>query len=406
MRQMSRLAAVLLAAILVSGGAYSEDQPAANPERERAFELYKQGKLVEAMPLLEKLSASNPKDAAVMESLGACVLGYAQTLSNPEIKKATRARARSILVKAQELGDHSDFLQVMLRQLPEDGSFSSFSDKKDVDEAMQAAEGDFARGDLEKARQGYMRAFLLDGKQYYAALFIGDTYYKQKHAAFAGQWFAQAINIDPNKETAYRYWGDALLADQRLDQARSKYIDAIIADPYNPTSWNGLKNWLTRTKETANWLKLQDGVAVTMKDGKTNVTLNSNLPGSLTAAWLIYGMNHSLWMTEKFKKEFPKESEYRHTLKEENEGLEMFIEALSNAKDKKQDKDSAALLNTLKRIQDGGFLEVFALLNRADAGLAQDYAAYREANREKIRRYFNELVLPKTPSWSLDAGSK
>jgi hypothetical protein len=52
-----------------------------------------------------------------------------------------------------------------------------------------------------------MRAFLLDGTQYYAALFIGDTYYKQQKPAFAGAWFAQAIGIDPNKETAYRYWG-------------------------------------------------------------------------------------------------------------------------------------------------------------------------------------------------------
>ncbi len=76
---------------------------------------------------------------------------------------------------------------------------------------MQQAEADFARGDLDKAREGYMRAYLLDPKQYYAALFMGDAYFKQHQPVFAGEWFSNAIKIDPNIETAYRYWGDALL---------------------------------------------------------------------------------------------------------------------------------------------------------------------------------------------------
>ncbi|MEJ7616397.1 MAG: hypothetical protein WKF30_05370 [Pyrinomonadaceae bacterium] len=28
----------------------------------------------------------------------------------------------------------------------------------------------------------------------------------------AGEWFAQAIAINQDRETAYRYWGDALMA--------------------------------------------------------------------------------------------------------------------------------------------------------------------------------------------------
>jgi predicted Zn-dependent protease len=182
---------LICAALMSAGRALAEDEAKSNPKRGPAFELYKQGKMVDAMPLLEELAAENPKDIAVMESWGSSVLSYAQTLSDVDSRKKARIRARSILLKAQALGDTSDFLQTLLRELPEDGSFSAFSDKKDVDEAMQQAEADFARGDLERARQGYMRAHLLDPKQYYAALFIGDTFFKQHQPAFAGEWFAQ-----------------------------------------------------------------------------------------------------------------------------------------------------------------------------------------------------------------------
>jgi tetratricopeptide (TPR) repeat protein len=273
------LVPVLLAfAVCAPLAVIAADQPKSSPERDHAFELFREGKMVDAMPLLEELAAKNPQDVAVTEYWGAAVLGYAQTLTNPELKKKSRARARTILLQAQALGDQSDLLRTLLRDLPEDGSFAAYSDKKEVDEAMQQAEADFARGDLEKARQAYMRAYLLDPSNYYSALFIGDTYFQQKQAAFAAEWFLQATRIDPNKETAFRYWGDALLAAGRLDEARSKYIEAIIADPYNQTSWNGLRNWLNRSKSNLTWIRLKDGVAVELKDGKTNITLDSSLP--------------------------------------------------------------------------------------------------------------------------------
>lgn len=401
--QSLRVLSLFIALVAASNTVWGQEPPKRDPQRDHAFELYNQGKMVEAMPLLENLSAENPTDIVLMESWGACVLGYAQTLSDVDLKKKARVRARTILLKAQALGDNSDFLQTLLRDLPEDGSFSAFSDKKEVDDAMQAAEADFARGDLEKARQGYMRAFLLDGTQYYAALFIGDTYYKQQKPAFAGPWFAQAIRIDPNRETAYRYWGDALLRDQRLDEARSKYIDAILADPYNATSWNGLKNWVARTKVSPNWLKLKDGVSVGDKDGKTNITVDGSLSSNLSAAWLAYGMNRALWMNQKFKQEFPQESAYRHSLKEECEGLQVFLEVAGNMKDEKHpkqklDEESRLLIEQLAKIKQAGLVEPFALLNRADNGIAQDYPGYREAHREAIRRYLDEFVVPKTPT--------
>ena len=52
------------------------DEAKSTPDRSRAFELYQQGKMVEAMPILEELAAENPKDIAVIESWGVSVLGY------------------------------------------------------------------------------------------------------------------------------------------------------------------------------------------------------------------------------------------------------------------------------------------------------------------------------------------
>ena len=383
--------ALLLTSALTSGQA--------NPERDHAFELYQRGKMVDAMPLLEKLAADNPKDFSLMEAWGVSVLNYAQTLSDLDLRKKARARAHSILLKAQQLGDTSDLLQTLLRSLPSDGSFTAFSQKQEVEVAMQQGEADFARGDLDRARQGYLRAYLLDPQQYYAALFIGDSYFKQQQPVFAGEWFSTANKIDPNIETAYRYWGDALMGEGELEEARTRYIEAVIADPYNANSWMGVKNWLTRTRLQLNWLKLKDRVAVEVKDGKTNVTLDSSLSKDDPAlgGWLSYGMSRALWMREKFSKEYPNESSYRHSLREETEALHVFIAVVREVSAKQKRDLSGTDLDTLAKIEQAGLLEPFVLLNRADDGVAKDYPGYRAENRDKIKQYLNEFVVPKTP---------
>ena len=385
-------------ALVSAQAGFAQNAAPSNPERAHAFELYKQGKMVDAMPLLEKLSADNPKDIAVLESWGVSVLSYAQTLDDLELRKKARARSYVILMKAQSLGDNSDLLQTILRSLPADGSFTAFSQKSAVDAAMQAAEADFARGDLDKAREGYMRAYLLDPKQYFAALFMGDAYFKQHQPVFAGEWFSNAIKIDPNIETAYRYWGDTLLGQGKLDEARTQYIEAVVADPYNATSWGGLKNWTDRTKLQLNWLKLKDGARVDVKDGKTSLTLDPSLNKDGMAAWIIYGATRSSWMKDKFVKQFPKESTYRHSLPEETEALHLAITVVRESAEKDKRDLSGTDWGTLAAIEKAGLLEPFILLNRADNGIAVDYERYRAANRDNIREYLDQFVVPKTPT--------
>jgi tetratricopeptide (TPR) repeat protein len=172
-----------------------------NPERQHALDVYHGGKFVEAMPLLEKLAADNPSDVVVKEAWAFSVMAYAATLSDADLRKKARVRARSIALEAKKLGDSSYLLQSVLA-LPGDGSEPAFSDRKEVDDAMKAAEANFSRGDLDKARDGYLRAFVLDSKNYAAALFIGDVYFKQHENGSACEWFERAIQIDPDRETA------------------------------------------------------------------------------------------------------------------------------------------------------------------------------------------------------------
>jgi Tfp pilus assembly protein PilF len=97
-----------------------------------------------------------------------------------------------------------------------------------VDDVMKAAEAHFSRGDLDQARDGYLHALLLEPTNYEATLFMGDTYFKQEQQASAGEWFARAVEINPHRETAFRYCGDSLSTVGKSVEAREKYIRAII----------------------------------------------------------------------------------------------------------------------------------------------------------------------------------
>lgn len=372
--------------------------PQSDPDRKAAFDIYKEGKMVQAMPLLEKLAAKYPKDLAVWEAWGVSELGYSQTLADPESRRKARITARTTLLKAKDLGDNSNLLQTLLGMLPEDGGNVTFSSRQEVNEIMQTAEADFSRGDLDKARDGYIHASLLDPTLYEAPLFTGDVLFKQHKSDSAGEWFARAIEIDPNRETAYRYWGDALVSLGDMRGAREKFIQSVIADPYGRNSWMGLRQWTDHVKVTLNWVRLQDKSAVTQKDDThINITLDSGTAKDDPAGvgWTAYAISRAAWRGDTFKKEFPNEPQYRHTMREEADALHMMVTVLARPENSaKLDPSLAALI----KIDQAGFLEPFALLNRADKDIAQDYPPYRHAHRDVLYRYFDELVVPKAPT--------
>jgi hypothetical protein len=61
-------------------------------------------------------------------------------------------------------------------------------------------------------------------------------------------------------------------------EARSKLIEAIVAEPYNRSSWSGLANWLKQNNLDLHRIRLHDHVTPIEKDDNTvEVTLDPHL---------------------------------------------------------------------------------------------------------------------------------
>jgi tetratricopeptide (TPR) repeat protein len=365
--------------------------------RQRAQQLYDEHRLVEAMPLFEKIVAMKPESSVYHERLGFCILGYAGTLTDREAERKQRVRARQELLRSKELGGKSNLLLVLLEGLPEDGGRNEFSSRKEVDEAIREGEAAFGRGDMDAAAKAYRRALVLDPKSYEAALFLGDVYFKQQKWDAAGEWFAAAVQINPDIETAHRYWGDALMNAGKQTEARARFIEAVIAAPYARASWVGIVQWAQRQNLTLTHPRIASPNAMTDKEGKTNITIDSD---SLNAKdgrqhWMLYEMSRQAWKVATFKEKFPSEKEYRHTLQEEAESLGMVAQFVAEDVKKKKIKQLDPALASLLKLHEAGLIEAFVLLAKPDAGIAKDYEAYRKENREKLRKYLEEWVVPK-----------
>src|SRR5258706_12411983 len=114
----------------------------------------------------------------------------------------------------------------------------------------------------------------------------------------AGELFTKANKIDPDRETAYRYWGDALLEYGKDDEARAKFIEAIVADPYNQLVYNGISRWAQKHGVRLGHPRIDilSNVSST-KPGETNITID-NLPlnekDDGSAAWMMNEMVRAL----------------------------------------------------------------------------------------------------------------
>ncbi|HTC92260.1 MAG TPA: tetratricopeptide repeat protein [Terriglobales bacterium] len=405
--RLERWLLVIVWVVLLSVSSFAQSSSAQaaktnynDPDRQQGMQLYKDHKLPEAAALLEKVVARYPEDMVAHEALGSSLLSRAATWIDPAKRKADRLHARAELLRAKELGDNSDLCKTLLDGIPEDGSESSFSSNQEVEAAMQRAEAAFARGEFEDAIAGYSQALALDPKLYYAALDIGDSYFRLKKTGQAGEWFAKAIQIEPNEETAYRYWGDALMADGQMKAARAKFIEGLVANPYRQTSWNGLNNWVSQNHVSYKEIPIQLPAAPAMDSkGNTKITVDPATMGKNDggAAWMTYPMERALWRNEKFAKEFPQEKTYRHSLKEEISALSLVATVFEEIQQKKKLENPDPSLVLLSRMKSQGMLEPFVLLVHPDTGVVQDYPAYRAAHREKLIQFVDEYVLPQAP---------
>ncbi|MDX6446347.1 MAG: hypothetical protein QOH71_3421 [Blastocatellia bacterium] len=393
---------VFMTLLVTAAVAFPQD----SDERRRALDLYESNNFTAALPLLEKLANSSPNDVALLSRLGFALYANSATEKDPALRQKIRDRARTTLLRSRSLGDDSNLTLITLDALSApDGTQLPFTNIQAAEAAIREGEAAFVRGDLDKALAAYKRALESDPRLYQAALFAGDVEFKKassstdpqfrnEHFDAAGIWFAKAIAIDQDQETAYRYWGDALDAQGKGDQARDKFVDAIVAEPYGRRSYVGLTQWGERHKVALGHPRIDPPNSTSTQGDKTTLTIDprtNNTDGS--SNWLIYDITRIAWSKGEFFKNYPDEKVYRHSLKEEATALRLVAEAAARDVKSGKVKTLDVSLDNLVKLNEDGMLEPYILFAHPDQGIAHDYPAYRKANREKLRRYWLEVVI-------------
>ncbi|HXC96244.1 MAG TPA: tetratricopeptide repeat protein [Edaphobacter sp.] len=382
----------LLPAQTTTGQSASKNDTEIQKQALQAEELYGQQNFLGALPLFEDLHKQRPESNVFRERLAMTLLAKAGTEA-PADAIATRDRARKLLLDAKATGDNSNLLQILLEKLSSPTPAAMDKPKSAGADSLAKAEKAFSSGDLAGALVFYKQAAEADPNLYEPPLFAGDTEYKLKNYDEAGAWYAKAIAINPDRETAYRYWGDVLMHKGDQKQAQSKFIDAVIAEPYSKASWIGLKQWAdaTHAKLASPAITLPKQ-PVPDEKGNVNVTIDPSTMGNPTSgAWLIYAMNPTVWRKTEFKKHYPSEAVYRHSLAEEAESLRTVIAFVNEKKIAPDQLDPT--LKSLIALDKDGMLECWILLNHADQGIAQDYVAFREKHRDLLHAYMDKYVV-------------
>jgi len=366
-------------------------------EAAKANALYSAGKRVDALPLYEDLAKAHPNEWMYQERLADCLGAKATQLSDPAEIKVLRTQERDAAKRAVELGDPNYFVQVLAKTDPD--APLQIAPASPGGALLQEGEKAFTAGDYSTALAKYTAAAEADPQLYLAPLFAGDTAYQQRDLKTAAKWFARAIQVDPNRETAYRYWGDALFKiGSDPAGAKEKFIDAVVAEPYNRLAWNGLQQWAQREQGMLVAPKIERPAAPLVDAKKpNNITINvapdatdeKKHPGGY--AWMGYSMARAAFRGDGFKQAFPNEKVYRHTLKEEDTALGAVVEIAKEGKIKREELDES--LRNLLDLSDAGMLDCWILINGADQGIAQDYDAYRKEHRQLLHDYLERFVV-------------
>lgn len=371
--------------------------------QEKIAPLIEKKNYIEALPLLEQLAAIEPNNAETQFYLGFALMAKTRTVSDKAEIKQLFIKARKAFLKSKELGNNSDLVEAFIEGIPENGEVPGFGETSEADKLMKEAEAFFAQGKMDEALAKYQKAFELDPKNYYAALFSGDVYVTKSDYANAEIWYQKAIAIDPFRETAYRYSATPFMKQKKYERARERYVEAYIVEPFNKLAISGINQWSEATGIALGHPKIDIPANVSSgKNGDVNITLglkDDNGDGSF--AWTAYGLARAKWQSNKnglsdeFKKAYPNEKTYRHSLAEELDALKTTVTVLkeSMASKEKPIKKLHPQLEKLVKLSDDGLLEPYILMVLIDRDIFQDFKPYLTNNREKLRRYVVEYVL-------------
>ena len=382
------------------------DEEDYDSRRARALQYYQDDKFDLAVPQLKSLVKERPMDVEVLVALAFSLLTRSGAVEDPDKQREMMIEAREHLLKAKELGGAGEHALGVLEILPEDGITTPFSHDEVVERAMKEGEAAFSRKDWDEALAAYETAYLMDPKLYMAALFIGDVYFVKGKPASAGSWFARAIEIDPDRETAHRYWGDALLQERAPDEALEKYLSAIVAEPYNRLSWAGLIKWAKQEDVELAHPKIESPNQVSQEDeGKINIIIDSGSTERRdgSGSWFIYEIFRAARMTK--DKDDSDDGEELSALEDEVMALTMVAGAVDRDMTEGKIDELDPGLATLLKLHKSGLLEAYVSISRADDDIRQDYPAYREENRDKLIRYIREYIIqPKAGEEEAAAG--
>ncbi len=360
--------------------------------RQKVAVLVEANKFLEALPMLEKLAATDPNDANIQFYLGFAYLNKATVITKTDEGKLFRIKSRETFLKARLLGKQSLLLDSLIESISPDGvKKGQFSYNAEAENLMSEAESFFAQGKMDEALAKYQKALTLDPKIYYAALFSGDVYTQKVKYDLAEIWYQKAIAINPYVETAYRYSATPLMKQGKTEQARDRYIEAFITNPYDRLALSGIVQWGEATNTDLGHPSLKIPKTSTGEDGKEKTTINLSLEDDGSVAWIGYTATRLEWKERKFKATFPKELTYRHTLQEESEALRSVISTAKALKGKKTKLSQE--LETLINLDSDGLLEAYILLAIPDDGIAEDHFSYLKSNREKLRQYVLKYVI-------------
>lgn len=310
--------------------------------------------------------------------------------------RAARLRAEAYVhgLQAQKLACADPLLPLLLAgtdatgaDLTDPRKFSLIPAAADL---IKRGEQAYAARKWDEAFQLYQEALALDHHAYAAALFSGDVLFSQEKYGKSIEWFSKAVGIDPNRETAHRYWGDALVKLGRVAEARDRYIDAVIAEPYNRLPREMIARFATAIKTPLQRPQIAvPAVEVALQDGKPSIGYNPD-DGPLV---LAYALGRVKWLADEREKYFAKDTPSRHSLPEECFGLRQLIATAKELEPANPEvgKKLGPTLATLQALDRAGLLEACILFERADAGIAQDFAAYRLQHRAELVRYLKSV---------------
>jgi tetratricopeptide (TPR) repeat protein len=348
-------------------------------------------RFADAAVIYEEQCKLRPEDGELFARYASMLSKEANAEVDPEKARPLNKHARALAEKAEKFGTTNPMPQILLASIRPDGSTvetpkGTFSSHEEVEQLIRDGETAFRQNNLVKAREYYQKAFELEPTNYMAALWTGDAYFSARELEPACEWFRKAVAIDPDRETAHRYLGDALGRLGHPDQALEEHIAALLCEPYlRTTRQHFTPEQRARAEAQGHRIPRFPDMRSTVEGKQINLAVNPD-DGLLIMAYNICAMG---WRSKDFAEHFPNEKTLRRSVLEEIYAIDAMLETAQCAKepDTEAIKKWQSAIDGLITLKKDGLLEAYAFFERADQGLAKDYANYRADHREQLERY-------------------